>query len=244
MNHRCEVAAWGLDHHAMPHMRRMLRPGLHVAEAMARTRQTEMPAFVSGGATTLGALDILKALEKSDPERSLVPAGLESAVYERCQTLMDTLAPAAERVWYSAALPESRLCVTVFGSGLSTVRKSAYRFALKPVRRTMAVQLGLPRSLAAAEQTLEECLESLKYGPQGVGDGFTMAHLVAAGLLSFFVPRPYAPYNLPDPLPAGIAELRERYGKHPAVRWAIQTYALRRGVSMAENLERRGSDVL
>lgn len=244
MDHRCEVAAWGLDHHAMPHMRRTLRPGLHVAEAMARTRQTQMPAFESGGTTTLGALDILKALEKSDPERSLVPAGSESAVYAQCQHLMDTLAPAAERVWYSAVLPESKLCVTVFGSGLSTARKTAYRLALKPVRRTMRAQLGLPGSLASAERTLHECLESLTYGPQGVGDSFTMAHLVAAGLLSFFVPRPYAPYNLPEPLPPAVAELRARYGKHPAVLWAIQTYARRRGVSMAENHERRGSDVL
>jgi len=244
MDHRCEVAAWGLDHHALPHLKRTLRPGLHTAEIFGHTRQTELPVVVGADGPLVGPLALLHDLERRDPARSLLPAEQAGAITALCEELVGELAPAAARVWYAATVPDSRLCLAVFGSGLSTARKAAYRLALKPVRRAMLSRWGLPGSLREAETTFERWLDRLSHGPPDSDGTFTMADLVAAGLLSFFVPRPWTPYHLPDPLPAATAALRARYAAHPAILWATRTYATHRGVSMAENHERRGADVL
>jgi glutathione S-transferase len=76
------------------------------------------------------------------------------------------------------------------------------------------------------------------------GETFTETDLRAAAYLSYLVPRPWCPYRMPDPVPDGVARLRAAYERSPALLWATHMYRTHRGVSMAENHEATGADVL
>jgi hypothetical protein len=64
-----------------------------------------------------------------------------------------------------------------------------------------------------------------------VGDGFTVADLTAAALLSPLVRPPEFPYKAAAPLPEPFAKIRDSLSTHPAFRWTLQTYRQHRGES-------------
>ena len=69
-----EKVRWALDLKRVPHRRRSLLPGPHMAKVKKLTRQTATPVLINDGEVITGSACILDWLEARYPEPRLIPA--------------------------------------------------------------------------------------------------------------------------------------------------------------------------
>jgi len=97
--------------------------------------------------------------------------------------------------------------------------------------------------LEADRSTVNAALDRIERERQGraylVGDGFTVADLTAAALLSPLLQPPGIQYPVRVELPPYLQDYRATVLQHPAAQWAVGIYRLHRGTSA--ELERRSA---
>jgi glutathione S-transferase len=101
------------------------------------------------------------------------------------------------------------------------------------LNRALRDQGETARARAKTVAALDRVAKELEPSGYLVGDGFTVADLTAAALLSPLVAPPEFPYPLPQPLPEPVIALRRSFSMHPAFRWVVEMYRRHRGRSTA-----------
>jgi glutathione S-transferase len=236
-SHYNEKARWALDHKRIPHVRRTLLPGLHVARLMLLTRQRQTPVLQMDGNTIVGSAAIIEALERSHPAEPLYPA--EPAQRQRALELArffdEELGPYVRRAVFYEILSDGAYYTRLFADGAGALARTLYRAAFPALRVVLKADMDVGEATArdAVEKTLValERLDNL-IQPSGylVGSSFSVADLTAAALLSPIVQPPEFAYPFPAPN-EGVLRLRKRIG-HKRVRdWSLDIYRKHRGTS-------------
>ena len=237
-SHYNEKARWALDHKRVPHVRRSLLPGLHIPPLLWMTRQKRVPVLVVDGAATHDSTRIIALLERLRPEPALYPA--DEALRRRALALEEhfdeELGPHLRRALFHDVLPHTDTAVALMTVGCSAGARRLYRALFPAIRPLMRMDMRIDE--AGARLGREKILAALarieaELQPSGylVGDGFSVADLTAAALLSPLVmPREF-PYQAPVPLPEPARSFREALAGRPAFRWAEEIYRRHRGTS-------------
>ncbi len=235
-SHFNEKARWALDYKRVPHIRHSLIPGFHVPVVM--TGKTHVPVLKLNGKAISDSSRIIEALEGAYPEPPLYPADPDER--RRALELEDyfdeELGPYIRRWIFHVILPHPEFMRAAFVSHASPAAQLAHRAMAPLFGRIMRRQMDInPASAEAARGKTLAAMERLEneLGPSGylVGDGFTVADLTAAAMLSPLVRPPEFPYKAAVPLPEPFAKIRDSVSTHRAFRWTLQTYRQHRGES-------------
>jgi glutathione S-transferase len=240
VSHYNEKVRWALDHKRVPHVRRPVVPGRHNALAKKLTggRETTLPVLVLDGTAIGDSSAIIEALEKRDPEPSLYPSDPDER--QRALELEDffdeELGPYTRRLVVHHMLPERDLILGAFFQDVQGVQRRAMAAAYPAVRRTMSGALDInDETVPPAFEKVRAAGERFKaeLQPSGylVGDGFTVADLTLAALLSPIVAPEQFPYPQPQrghPRLTPLIEVLDEYG---LADWTRDIYARHRDQS-------------
>ncbi len=237
-SHFNEKARWALDYKGVRHRRHTLPPGLHLPPVLFFTGQRSLPVLQEGGRLIADSTRILEHLERTSPHPPLYPE--DPALRRRAADLEDywdeELAPHLRRVLMDAVLRDADYTARVFGRDAFGFGGLFYRAFFPGVSLALKSNLDLdPSAVAHSRAKLEAALDRIaaELGPSGylAGDGFTVADLAAAALVSPILQPPELQYPAPRPYSTAVDELFGRYRRHPAMEWAAGVYARHRGVS-------------
>jgi glutathione S-transferase len=237
-SHFNEKARWALDFKRVPHIRYSLIPGFHVPVVKRMTGKTHVPVLKLNGTAITDSSRIIEALERAYPEPALYPADPEQrrSALELEDFFDEELGPYIRRWIFHVILPYPKFVRAAFVSHASPAAQLAQR-AMSPLigaimRRQMKInpataEVARAKTIAAMDRLTRELQ------PSGylVGDGFTVADLTAAALLSPLVRPPEFPYKAAAPIPEPFAKIRDSLSTHPAFQWTLRTYHQHRGES-------------
>ena len=232
-----EKVRWALDLKQVPHRRRSLLPGPHVATVRRLTGRSTTPALrLDDGSVIDGSAHILEWLESRWPQPALYPADpTEHAEALRIQRWFDDdLTPRIRRAVLDALLRQPLAFASVFGDGRPAAQRLAYACAVPlaaPLIRKgngMAGAASVADGLGAADEALD--FVARRAGADGylVGAHFGLADLCAASTLAVLAQPPGSPMSAPQPHGAAFAELLQRYAAHPGIAWTRRLYARHR----------------
>jgi len=234
-SHFCEKVRWALDWKDIEYRERSFYPGWHVLPTLLVSRGQQVPLLRTGGQTLRDSTRILEHLEATHPEPALYPGSASER--ERAIALedaFDRLGPALRCVHYSLMLPDLETSATFFAN---TDHGPAFR-AFRP---TFLRIFGptMPRFMGFDEESVRRSRDEVEailglfeseVRPSGylVGDGFGVADLTLAALLSTFLVPPELPYPPPRPFPEPVQEYRQSLERFAALAWAREIYAKHR----------------
>jgi glutathione S-transferase len=232
-----EKVRWALDLKRIPHLRRSLLPGVHVAVTGRLTggAVSTTPVLTLDGESIGDSTRIVEVLEQRWPEPALYPAGAE----QRARALAleeffdEQLGPHVRRAVYHVLLDRPDVLMPLFLHGQRLPARLLLRCmypALKPVmRRRMriepdAAQESIELTFAAMDRLEQEL------GPSGylVGDSFTIADLTAAAMFYPVVLPPQFPYPMVTEVPPAGRDVIESLAARPGGRWVADIYARHR----------------
>ena len=238
VSHYNEKARWALDHKRVPHRRRAVTPGEHVAIARRLTGGRTFPVLELDGQAIGDSTAIIAALERCHPDPPLYPA--EPSERRRALELEDyfdeELGPYSRLLVVHHAFADPKLALSTFTPDLSPARRVLGRAMFPRLRRQVRERLGIDdASVAHAFQKLQAAGGRLRdeLQPSGYlsGDRFTVADLTAAALVApaaapeqFPYPQPQRSHPLLEPLRAALA-------KSGLLDWSREMYARHRGAS-------------
>ncbi len=235
-SHYNEKARWALDYKRIPHRRHALVPGFHVPAVRRMTGQAKTPVVRIDGELVWDSRRIIAALEQRYPERPLYPADAAARTRALAEAAWfdEEVGADIRRLLYAAYL-EQGAAATARMSTDGHSRAAYYGFCvawplLAPViRHNMGID---GERVARAEQRLPRFFERIERGltPSGhlAGDGFSVADLTAAALLSPLVmPQELGEARLPDPPPRWLAWRAQVAGRE-GFSWVETMYARHR----------------
>ena len=234
-----EKVRWALDLKRIPHRRRSLLPGPHMATLRRLTGQTQTPVLRLDGVATFGSARILRLLERRFAQPRLIPeAPDEAAECERIERLFDDeLGPRVRRAVLAPLLEAPAYLARTFADGQRPLTALAYRLLAPFARGPIAKGNGLdgPAAAADGEAAVREALDFVAAGSQRtgylVGGRFTIADVTAASMLATVVSPPRSPMTRPAPMPAAVADFTARFASHPAAEWVRGIYRDHRGAA-------------
>ncbi len=238
-SHFNEKARWALDWKRVPHVRQTLLPGPHIPRVLWMTGQQQVPAMITDAGPIVDSTNIIRHLEERHPDPPLYP--VDAAARRRALDLEDwfdeQLGPALRRVVFSQVLDDGDFMTHAFAGEEGAVMQAVYRAMLPGLRVLMRSAMrideaGVARSRIKVREALDRIETELQPSGYLVGDGFTVADLTAAALLSPIVRPAEFPYSFP-PLPEGAERYCTELASHPAFRWAEDMYRRHRGTSSA-----------
>jgi glutathione S-transferase len=240
-SHFNEKARWALDWKGIPHVRRSLLPGLHVARTLWMTGQKSVPVLVIDGRSIADSTRIIEALERSHPEPPLYPADgpARRRALELEEFFDEELGPHVRRALFHEILPHTDFAAALMSTAAGPTGRRLYRAAFPAIRQIMRLDMGIDaeraeRSHRKTAAALDRISAELQPSGYLVGDRFTVADLTAAALLSPIVQPSEYPYPLPGPIPDAVDRYRETLLAHPACRWAADVYHRHRGSASME----------
>ena len=234
-SHYNEKARWALDHKAVPHARRAVTPGTQERVARKLTGETTLPVLELDGGAIGDSTRIIEALEERHPDPPLYPADPQER--ERALTLEDffdeELGPYCRRLVVAHVLPDPKLFLGVFMPDLGPVRRRALVAAFGAIRPRLEARFAIDSdSIDRAFTKLRKAGERFRaeVGPSGhlVGDGFSVADLTLAALVSPVVAPEQFPYAQPQRDHPRLAPLRDALDESGLAAWARATYARHR----------------
>jgi glutathione S-transferase len=238
-SHFNEKARWALDWKRIPHERRSLLPGPHAPVVLWLTGQKSVPVLQIDGETVPDSTRIIAVLERRQPAPALYPAddAARTRALELEEYFDDEIGVHLRRFVFNAALPDAAFTADLMTPGFGPITKAVYRALFPLTRMVMRFDMGIDDEAAFRSQArLDAALDRLEreIQPSGylVGNGFTVADLTAAALLSPLVDPPEYPYAQP-PATATVQAIRDRYSGHPSFAWAREMYRRHRGTSAA-----------
>jgi glutathione S-transferase len=232
-----EKVRWALDLKQVPHRRRSLLPGPHMAVLKRLTARTGTPVLVHDGAALDGSARILEWLDANAGAPTLLPADpAQRAEALRIQRWFDDdLTPRIRRTVLDALLRNPAFFSRVFGDGLSRPKQLAYAcvvpFAAPLVRKGNGItgSASVADGHAAATEALAFVAERSAATGYLVGDRFGVADLTAASTLAVLVRPEDSPMSCPQPVAPAFRTLIDRYAGHPGAQWVRRIYAQHRG---------------
>jgi glutathione S-transferase len=234
-----EKARWALDYKGLPHVRRSLLPGPHIAMLVPRFRQKAMPILTQGDTVVKGSAAIMDHLEREFPQIPLYPSdpALRTRALE-LQTWFDNAGVHVRRAFFRDFLPSGAYAADLFSTGYPALVRMLYRTAFPATRVVMKLDMQITDR--RADEGLRRTQEALDIviknrGPQGylVGDQFSVADLAAAVILQpVALPDEY-PVVFPQPYPPGVEKWLARWTAHPGTDWVREMYRRHRGPSTA-----------
>ena len=235
ISHYSEKARWALDYKRVPHRRRALPGGFHMAAAAALTRgrSATFPVLVLDGEAIGDSTAIIGALERDRPEPSLYPE--DPAERRRALDLEEyfdeELGPAIRLLaWHELTGDPQRLAQltkrflpadlreTQPALDLSAAFASVFTGLRYDARSEEAAERSRRRVVAALDR-LETELDGDEYL---VGGRFSVADLTAAALFYPLALPPEGP-DIGDP-PEGFERFRHPLAERPGFRWVVETY--------------------
>lgn len=234
-----EKARWALDYKGVPHIRRSLLPGPHIAMLVPRFRQKALPILTLGDTVVKGSAAVIDYLEEKFPEPALYPAdpALRTRALE-LQTWFDDVGPHIRRAYFRDFLQSSAYTANLFSTGYPALVRFLYRTAFPATRVVMKLDMqvtdrGADEGLQRTQEALDIVIKNR--GPQGylVGDRFSVADLAAAVILQpVALPDEY-PVSFPQPRPPSLEKWLARWADHPGCEWVREMYRRHRGQSAA-----------
>ena len=238
-SHYNEKARWALDFKQIPHVRRSLLPGPHVPRVWWMTGQKAVPVLMLDGAAIADSTHIIEALERWRPDPPLYPRNDRDRrrALELEEFFDEELGPHLRRTWFYEVMPDADFTVAQIAVGWSPTTRRLYRAMYPVLSAVMRADMRIDADGAAFGRTkVQAALDRIaaELQPSGylVGDGFSVADLTAAALLSPLVMPAEFPYPLITPLPESAARYRASLAAHPAFQWAANIYHTHRGRSM------------
>src|SRR5262245_35418139 len=145
-SHFNEKARWALDWKGIPHVRRSLLPGWHVARIAVLTWQTQVPVLVlDGGEVIADSTRIIARLEALRPDPPLYPT--DETERRRALELEDffdeQLGPHIRRAFFFDALDHTDYIVGLFASGEPAITRSLYGTFFPVARVLMRAAMGI-----------------------------------------------------------------------------------------------------
>jgi glutathione S-transferase len=234
-SHFCEKVRWALDYKRIEHRRLSLYPGWHAVPTLFVSGRQQVPLLRTEGRTLRDSTRIVEHLETTYPEVPLYPRDPdERSRAVELEDFFDHLGPALRRVHYSLLVPHLEEAASFFAN---SARGPAFRlfrlsFALL-FRPTMNRYMGFDTErIRASRVEVEEILQRFdrEIRPSGylAGDGFSVADLTLASLLSTFIYPAEFPYPLAEPFPQPVEEYRSSLERYDALGWARELYAKHR----------------
>jgi len=234
-----EKVRWALDAKRVPHLRRSLLPGPHMAAVRGHTGRTTTPVLLADGVALDGSARIVQWLDTHHPEPRLIPADAA----EREQALRierwfdEDLTPRGRRAVLAALLRTPAYFARVFGDGRGALARAGYALAVPlaaPLIRKgngIAGRQSIDDGLRAFDEGLDFVAQACADTGYLVGGRFTIADLTAAAVLAVVVDPPDSPMTRPQPMAGPMRGLVQRYAGHPGAAWVRSIYALHRGAS-------------
>jgi len=240
VSHYAEKARWAFDYKRVPHIRRSLLPGRHLARIKKMTGQTAVPVIELDGEIVHDSTRVIEALEKAYPEPALYPA--DAKARERAlaleEFLDEDLGPYIRQWGYFNLLPYSSIVVSLFTSQAPISTRLFFRAMFPFIRPVMRQKMKIyPAEAEVARKKTLAAMDRIakEIQPSGylVGGNFTVADLTAASLMWPLVMPKQFPYRLPDKLPPPLAEALAPLAEHPTYKWVSGMYERHRGKSSA-----------
>jgi glutathione S-transferase len=238
ISHYNEKVRWALDYKAIPHVREALGPS-YMPRALWATRQGSLPILFLEGKAIADSTRIIEALESYAPDPPLYPADV--AEVRRALALEDFFdekvghalrAVLLGPVFVDDPAAAVRILSTGMGDGAARTMRTIlpvfsafYRWRHKINDAT--VRAGHDQ----VRRAFDKVGTDLRSSGYLVGQGFTVADLTAAALLSPLVRPPELEYQTPGPVPDSILRLREEMSTHTAFLWVCEMYRRHRGRS-------------
>ncbi|MBN8509956.1 MAG: glutathione S-transferase [Burkholderiales bacterium] len=246
-----EKVRWALDCKRVPHRRRSLLPGPHMATLKKLTGRTTTPVIVADdGAAIDGSARILEWIEARWPQPALYPAAAADRVEaQRIQQWFDDdLTPRIRRAVLDALLRRPTAFAAVFGDGRPAVERLAYACAVPLAAPLVRKGNGITGAasvadgLRAAQAAFDFVAE--RAGPDGylVGGAFGLADITAASTLAVIVCPPDSPMAAVPPVGPAFQALVDRFAAHPAADWTRRLYARHRGANRDFDGPSEGAD--
>ncbi len=146
------------------------------------------------------------------------------------------LGPQLRAAVFHAMLPHRELTVASTTQGLGAHHRVLSTVAYPLIRRAVERALGADdggaeKGREATVSALDRIEAELGDGDYLVGDGFSVADLTAASLLSPLVAPPEFPYEMPSEWPSEWEEFRRSLADRRGYRWVEETYRRHRGAS-------------
>jgi glutathione S-transferase len=244
ISHYSEKARWALDHKRVPHGRRSLLPGAHIAAALMLTggRSVTLPVLELDGRAIADSTAILAALEERFPEPPLYPADPEQRhrALELEEFFDEELGPHIRRVVFHDMLGEPAIFDEIAARVVPGRLGEAERLVGTYARGFSSLRFGAADDDAAtiARSKVRAAMDRLDLelaggdGDHLVGDSFTVADLTAASLFCPLVGPEGGPTPPDQAMPAAFQALRDELGERPGYRWVEDTYRRYRAASL------------
>jgi glutathione S-transferase len=247
VSHYNEKARWALDYKRVPHRRRAVDPGRHRAIARKLTGRTTFPVLVLDGEAIGDSTRIIEALEGRHPDPPLYPADPEARrrVLELEDFFDEEFGPYTRMLGLHHVLGDPKLMLGMFAPDLTRGRRFVTRTTFPLLRRRIVAAFGIDdRSVAEAYGKVRAAGERFRaeLQPSGYlsGDGFTVADLTVAALVSPVVAPEQFPYPQPQRGHPRLAALRLALAESGMLDWSLEMYARHRGESVEVAGEPRG----
>ena len=239
VSHYNEKARWALDYKRVPHIRHAVLPGRHARIARRLGAGRTLPVLDLDGEVLGDSTLIIHALERRYPEPALYPP--DPADARRALEIEDffdeEFGPYLRLLVLQHMLPDARLLLGAFAPDLSPGRRFVARAIHPLTRRRIRADFGIDppgieRAWSKCRIACERFAEELRPNGYLVGDGFTVADLTVAALLSPVVAPEEFPYPQPQRDHPRLADLRRLLEASGALKWAQGIYARHRPASM------------
>ena len=233
-----EKVRWALDHKGVPHLRRAAMPGSHRSVARRLGTGDTFPVLVMGGVAIGDSTRIVEALERRHPEPRLYP--VEAGARVRALDLEDffdeQLGPYLRLLVIHHASRDPGLLLGMFAPDLTPARRALARAGFGLIRRRTFAQFGIDdESVMGAFERVRAAGERFRaeLRPSGylASDGFSIADLTLAAMVSPVVAPPQFPYPQPQRGHPLFAPLRDALAESGLLGWALHVYEHHRGAS-------------
>jgi glutathione S-transferase len=246
-----EKVRWALDVKRVPHRRRSLLPGPHMATLKKLTGRTTTPVIVGDDGEAIdGSARILEWIEQRWPQPALFPAAAaDRAEAERIERWFDDdLTPRIRRAVLDALLRRPAGFAAVFADGRPAAQRLAYAIAVPlaaPLVRKgngISGEASVADGLRAAQEAFDFVAERAGADDYLVGGTFGLADVTAASTLAVVVCPPDSPMAAVPPVGAAFQALIDRFAAHPAAGWTRRLYARHRGTTRDFDGPSEGAD--
>ena len=232
-----EKVRWALDVKHVPHRRRSLLPGPHLATVKRLTGRSATPVLLHDGIALDGSARIIEWLEAHQGEPALMPT--DPALRDEALRIQgwfdDDLTPRIRRPVLDALLRQPGCFARIFADGAPEIKRIAYACAV-PLAAPLVRKGNGITGAAAIEDGHRAATEALDFvaarsAATGYlcGHAFSVADLTAASTLAVLIRPVDSPMSCPEPVARSFRELMDRYADHPGAAWVRRIYAQHRG---------------
>jgi glutathione S-transferase len=233
ISHYSEKARWALDHKGIEWTGRTPPPGSHIPVALwlTRGRTATFPVLELDGEAIGDSTAIIAALEERFPQAPLYPADptLRARALSLESFFDEEVGPFIRRFAFHGLRRDPEQFAAVGAQAAPALFSklgplaTAYGRAYTGLRYNAADDAAADAARERALAGLDRLEAELDGGPYLAGDAFTVADLTAASMLMPMVLPPEGPIEL-DPVPDGLAEVRDSVRDRPGFRWVEEIY--------------------